>query len=57
MPNNKLQLTVGLFYSEFQPTVEYYEMSKRTSSQRRVPEEKSMPTISASVKRRLSSER
>ena len=32
-------------------------MSKRTSLQRRVPEENSMPTMSASVKRRLSSER
>ena len=36
-----------------QPTVEYQEMSKRTSLQRRVPEENSMATISASVKRRL----
>ena len=56
-PYSKLQLPGGLFCSGFQPTVEYQEMSKRTSWQRRVPEENSMPTVSASVKRRLSSER
>ena len=55
-PYNKLQLPGGLFYSGFQPTVEYQEMSKRTSLQRRVPEENSMATLSVSVKRRLSSE-
>ena len=52
-PYNKLQLPGRLFYSGFQPTVEYQEMSKWTSLHRRVPEN-SMPTISASVKRRLS---
>ena len=46
----------AVFCSGFQPTVEYQEMSKRTSWQRRVPEENSMPTMSVSVKRRLSSE-
>ena len=55
-PYSKLQLPGGLFCSGFQPTVEHQEMSKRTSWQRRVPEENSMPTVSASVKRRLSSE-
>ena len=33
--------------------MEYQEMSKRTSWERRVPKENSMPTLSASVKRRL----
>ena len=33
-----MQLPGGLFCSGFQPTVEYQEMSKRTSLQRRVPE-------------------
>ena len=33
--------------------MEYLEMSKRTSFQRRVPEENNMQTMSASVKRRL----
>ena len=56
-PYNKLQLLGGLFYSEFQSTVEYQEMSKRKSLQRRVPEENSMATTSVSVKRRLLSER
>ena len=56
-PYNKLQLPGGLFYSGFQPTVEYQEMNKRTSLQRRVPEENSMATMSASMKRRLSLER
>ena len=55
-PYSKLQLPGGLFCRGFQPTVEYQEMSKRTSLQRRVPEENSTPTMSASVKRRLSSE-
>ena len=50
---NRLQLPGGLFYSGFQPTVEYQEMSKRTYWQRRVPEENSMATMSASAKRRL----
>ena len=54
---NKLQLPEELFYSGLQPTLEYQEMSKWTPFQRRVPEENSMPTMSASVKRRLSSER
>ena len=52
-PYSKLQLPGGLFCGGFQPTVEYQEMSKRTSQQRRVPEENSMPTMSASMKRRL----
>ena len=56
-PYSKSQLPGGLFCSGSQPTVEYQEMSKQTSRQRRVPEENSMPTMSASVKRRLSSER
>ena len=52
-PYSKLQLPGGPFCSRLQPTVEYQEMSKQTSLQRRVPEENSMPTMSASVKRRL----
>ena len=56
-PYIKLQLPGGLFCSGFQPTVEYQATSKQTSLQRTVPEEKSMPTTSASVKRKLSSER
>ena len=44
---------VGGFCSGFHPTVEYQEMRKRASLQRRVPEENSMTTMSASVKRRL----
>ena len=55
-PYSKLRLPRGLFCSGFQPTVEYQEMSKWTSLQRSVPEENSMPTMSASVKRRLTSE-
>ena len=35
------------------PLWNYQEMSKRTSWQRRVPEENSRPTMSASVKRKL----
>ena len=41
------------FCSGFKPTVGYRKTSKRTSWQRWVPEENSMPTMSASVKRRL----
>ena len=53
-PYSKLQLPGGLFYSGFQPTVECHEMSKRTSLQRRVPEENSITTMSVSAKTRLS---
>ena len=41
-PSSELQLPGGLFYSGFQPTMEYQEMSKCTSLWRRVPEENSM---------------
>ena len=56
-PYIKLQLPGGLFYSGFQPTVEYQEMSKHTSLQRRVPVGNSMETKSAARKRRPLSER
>ena len=50
-PYSKLQLPGGLFCGAFQPIVEYQKMSKRICLQRRVPEENSMPTMSASVKK------
>ena len=56
-PYNKFQLPGGLFFSGFETTVEYQEMSKRTSLQKTVPEGYSITTMSAAAKRRLSSER
>ena len=52
-PYSKLQLPGGLCCSGFQPTVDYQKMGKRTSSQRRVPEEYSITAMPASGKRRL----
>ena len=48
-PFRKLLQPPGLFYGGFQPTVTHQEMSRRTSSQRRVPFENSMIKVSASV--------
>ena len=54
-PYSRLQLPRGLVFG-YQPTVEYQEMSKRTSFRRRVPEENSIATMSSSAKRWFPSE-
>ena len=47
-PYSKLQPPGGLFYNGFLPTMDYQEMSERTSLQRRVRKENSLKTKSTS---------